>query len=93
MPEISLKAFDQLLDTKLEPINTKLAAIEETVSGHTKTLAEHSAVMENHTTALVNIATDVKTLLSQQAVSNYRLERIEHWAREVGPKVGIKLEL
>lgn len=79
MPEITIKAIEQLLDAKLEPINTRLGAIEETLGGHT--------------TALANIATDVKNLLDHKTVTEHRLERIEHWAQQVGQKVGLKLEL
>ena len=48
---------------------------------------------QQHTTALANIATDVNKLLDQKTVTEHRLERIEHWAQQVGQKVGLKLEL
>ena len=79
MPDITLKAIEQLLDAKLEPINTRLGAIEETLS--------------EHTSALDSLAKDVKTLLDEKTVTAHRVERIEHWARVVGEKLGIKLEI
>lgn len=75
---VSGLATNTELDNKLEPINTKLAAIEETVSSHTASLDA--------------IAKDVKVLLQAKIVSEYRLEKIEHWAQQVGDKVGIRLE-
>ena len=79
MPEISIKAIEDLLDNKLdEKLDKKLDPI--------------IALQKQHTTALANIATDVKVLLQAKIVSEYRLEKIEHWAEQVGDKLGIKLE-
>ncbi len=86
MAELTLKAIEDLLDTKLEPIDTKLSAIEETVTAHTATLA-------SHTDTLDAVAKDIKVLLQAKVVTEYRLERMEHWAAQVGNKLGIKLEL
>jgi DNA-binding transcriptional MerR regulator len=87
MAEVTLKAIkqlldaklDQKLDAKLEPITIKLAAIEETLS--------------QHTTMLDGLAKDVKTLLDDKVITMHRFERLEHWAQQVGEKLGIKLEL
>jgi hypothetical protein len=80
MPEVTLKAIEDLLDNKLdEKLDAKLAPLEHT--------------LDSHTTSLDAIAKDVKVLLQAKIVSEYRLERIEHWAQQVGSKLGIKLEL
>jgi hypothetical protein len=79
MAEVTLSAIEQLLDLKLEPINIKLTAIEEIVSGHTATLDA--------------LARDVKVLRDEKAISVTRFERLEHWAHQVGEKLGIKLEV
>lgn len=79
MSNVTMENIAALLKSELEPINTRLAAVEETLSGHT--------------TALSNIAGDVRSLLDQKAVTEHRLERLEHWAKIVGQKFGVKIKL
>jgi hypothetical protein len=93
MPEITIKAIEQLLDAKLEPIITKLDAVEETLSDHTTVLHGHTSTLNNHTSILDALSKDVKTLLDDKTVTAHRIERIEHWAQMVGEKLGIKLEI
>ena len=80
MPEITLKAIEQLLDAKLdEKLDAKLAPIQKTLN--------------QHTTMLDGLAKDVKTLLDEKTITVHRFERLEHWAQQVGQKLGIKLDL
>ena len=87
MPELTLKAIEELLDikldekldSKLEPINVQLSAIQETVS--------------QHTTMLDGLAKDVKTLLDEKTITEHRFERLEGWGQKVGKKLEVKLEL
>ncbi len=53
MVDITLKAIEQLLDRKLEPIVVTLDAVQETVSGHTEKLDKLQKVVSNHTEILV----------------------------------------
>ena len=78
MSNVTLEGIAALLKEELEPIR--------------ETLAEHSQILSQHTAALVEIAADVKTLLDHKTLTDHRLERIEHWAQEVGPKVGVRIE-
>jgi cob(I)alamin adenosyltransferase len=80
MSEITLEAIEQLLDVKLdEKFDAKLAPIQKT--------------LDDHTAALASLATDVKTLLQEKTVSAERFERLEHWAQQVGERLGTKLEI
>ena len=79
MSNVTLEGIAALLKEELAPVNNRLDAIEQTQA--------------QHTAALVEIASDVKTLLDHKTVTDHRLERIEHWAQEVGPKVGVRIEL
>jgi DNA repair ATPase RecN len=63
----------------VKDIKARLASIEETV--------------RSHSTQLDGIAKDVKTLLEEKTISSARLERLEHWAQQVGEKVGVRLDL
>jgi predicted nucleic acid-binding Zn-ribbon protein len=98
MSELTLKAIEQLLDTKLDeklkPLKTgmaNLATSEELQSTNTR-LTTIEGTLNNHTTALANLATDVNKLLDEKTVSAERFERLEHWAHQVGEKIGVKLE-
>lgn len=87
MPEVNLKAIEDLLDRKLdekldgklEPINIQLNAIQETVA--------------HHTNMLDGLAKDVKTLLDEKTITEHRFERLEDWGQKAGKKIEIKLEL
>jgi hypothetical protein len=79
MSKLTLEAVAGLLTEELRPINTRLNAIEETLG--------------KHTTMLDGLATDVKTVLERQTITDHRLERLEHWAEDAGTKIGVILEL
>jgi len=78
MSEITLEGVAKVIKSELEPINDRLSALEESSLNHTK--------------ALDSIGKDVKALLAAKVVSEYRLERIEHWAKKAGEKIGVELE-
>ena len=79
MSDITLEGIAKVIQEELKPVNARLDAIETTLA--------------QHTTALDNLATDVKTLLHEKTISAHRFERLEHWAQQVGEKIGIKLEV
>ncbi len=80
MPEVTLKAIEDLLDLKLdEKLDAKLAPIQQS--------------QRDHTTALDNIAKDVKLLLDEKTISAARIDRLEKWAHEAGEKIGVQLDL
>ena len=103
MPEITLKAIERLLDkkldekldAKLQPIKTVMAdlATNEELQSINKALAQHTQLLNRHTTMLDSLGTDVKTLLDEKTLTVHRFERLEHWAQQVGQKLGIKLDL
>ena len=86
MSKITLEGIAALLKVEFDPINTRLTAIEET-------LVEHTQILSQHTAALDELLTDKKNRVNNEAIIAHRFERIEHWAQEVGPKVGVKLQL
>jgi predicted nucleic acid-binding Zn-ribbon protein len=95
MSEITLQAIEQLLDAKLKPIKSVMASLatsEEITQINTK-LEAVQTTQAKHTTDLANLATDVKKLLDEKTVINNRVERLEHWAKPVGEKIGVKLGL
>jgi hypothetical protein len=79
MSNVTMEGIASLLSEELKPINTRLDTIEKTLN--------------HHTTILDGLAKDVKTLLDGKAITDHRFERLEHWAQQVGQKLGIKLEL
>ena len=46
-----------------------------------------------HTAALEKLLTEKEIKTNNETVSAYRFDRLEHWAEEVGEKIGVKLEL
>jgi hypothetical protein len=42
---------------------------------------------------IANLVTDVKSIKDELLVSNHRTTRLEHWAKPVGDKVGIPIDL
>jgi len=79
MSKLTLESIAALLKEELGPIKQKLE--------------EHSEILSQHSAALVELSSDVKSLLDQRTVTEHRVERLEHWGKEVGQKVGVKLEL
>ncbi len=95
------------VNNRLGVIETRLTSIDETVSEHTATLSvikeivsEHTAsfasiekTLSAHTAALERLLTEKKNREDEKIVSAHRFDRLEHWAVQVGKKLGIKLEL
>ena len=50
-------------------------------------------VLAQHTAALEQLMSEKKTETNNETVSAHRFDRLELWAQQVGPKVGVKLEL
>lgn len=58
-----------------------------------KDLKEQCAILDTHTKALDQLLTRKKTKDDENTVSAARFDRLEHWAKQVGEKIGVKLEL
>ena len=102
MSDLTLKAVEQLLDAKLQPIKAEVTAIktgmahlatQESVDELTKTVANIEKTVSGHTTSLDKLLTAKKNKTDEIIVSAARFDRLEHWAQLVGQKLGIKLEL
>ena len=50
-------------------------------------------ILTQHTSALEILLSNHKTKSENETVAAHRLDHLEHWADEVGQKVGIKLKL
>jgi hypothetical protein len=79
MSEVTLKAIEDLLDSKLDE------KFEEKLKPMYKTL-------EAHTTMLEQIITEKKNKDDNTTVAVYRFDRLETWAKKVGEKIGISPE-
>ena len=86
MSEITLAGIAKVIREELKPVNEKLHSMDTRLTAVEKTLNQH-------TTMLDSLTKDVKILLDEKTVSAHRVERLEQWAQQVGPKVGVKLEL
>ena len=78
MSDVTLKAIENLLDSKLEPINTKLDTLQETVNSHTTTL-------DGNTKMLIDLTTD-------KAALTLRLERYDKFMKIVAEKLNLNLD-
>jgi tRNA threonylcarbamoyladenosine modification (KEOPS) complex Pcc1 subunit len=83
MSEITLEGIAAViheeLTMELNPIKERLGNVEQTLA--------------QHTTVLDSIAKDLKTLKDEKTIAASRLDRLEHWAQQVGRKLGIELEV
>jgi hypothetical protein len=102
MSEVTLKAVEQLLDAKLQPITAEVAAIktgmahlatQESLDELTTTVAKIEKTVSDHTTSLDRLLTAKKNKADENTISAERFDRLEHWAQLVGRKLDIKLEL
>ena len=67
-------------------IDTSIAPLKDDI-------AEIKADLRMVKTNLANLAGKVDTLTKEVAISNHRVKRLEDWAKPVGKKVGIPMEL
>jgi hypothetical protein len=95
MSELTLKAIEQMLDAKLQPIKAGMAHLATS-----QELAELKADLEGvkitqarHTTSLELLLTKKKIKDDETTIAASRVDRLEHWAQLVGQKLDIKLEL
>ena len=86
MSDITLEGIAKVIKTELEPVKEDIADIKETLAQHTKTLG-------THTTALDMLLKAYQTKQDENVVSVDRFTRLELWAKQVGEKLGIKLNL
>ena len=95
MSELTLKAVEQLLDAKLQPIKTGMAhlATSEELAEIKTDLAGMKTTLASHTTSLDKLLTAKKNKADEITVSADRFDRLENWAQLVGQKLGIELKL
>ncbi len=86
MSNITLEGIAGVIREELKPI-------KETLSEQGAILAEHTKTLNTHSTALTQLLTKKKNKDEEKLVSAERFDRLENWARQVGLKLGIKLEL
>ncbi len=86
MPNITLEGIAGVIREELKPIN-------ETLAEQGATLTEHTKILNTHSSALTQLLIKKKNKDEEKLVSAERFDRLEHWARQVGLKLGIKLEL
>ena len=86
MANITIEGIASLLSEELKPINTRLNTIDTRLESIDKTLNQHTSALDQLLTAKKNID-------DEQTVSVERFVRLEHWAQQVGKKLGIELEL
>lgn len=80
MPEFDLKAFEELLDVKLDQkFDQKLEPIKK--------------ILDSHTNSLDMLLTNRKTAEDEKIVSAARIDRLESWAKEAGHKLGLNIDL
>ena len=80
-------------EQKIDKILTLTVNTSEDVKDLTTRLTAVEENQATHSTVLNGIAKDVKTLLDEKTIYAARFDRLEHWAQQVGTKIGIKLEL
>ncbi|MEK7161300.1 MAG: hypothetical protein AAB729_01265 [Patescibacteria group bacterium] len=100
MSEVTLKAIENLLDKKLKPLDGKADRTAVLVTNLMEDLHEVPATLksivrtlDSHTAVLEQLLTKKKTKDEETVISAERFDRLEHWAFQVGKKLGIKLEL
>ncbi len=89
--DITIERLEQVLDSRLEPINTKLSAIEETLAEHTAALTEHTRAFSQHTVTLDAILKQTKDWNAEMAAMRNRMERYEGALKVVANKLNIDL--
>jgi hypothetical protein len=82
--ELTKEHFDQAV---------KGLATQESVDELAKTVAQVQMTVNGHTSALDQILKKKQSKEDNRTVSVARFDRLEHWAQQVGKKLGITLEL
>ena len=86
MLQITLEQIAGLFQAELDPIKTEIASIKVQLDAVQEMQAQHTG-------ALAQLSTDLKSVIDQKTVGDYRLERLEHWAKSVSNKVGVTIDL
>jgi len=82
--ELTKEHFDQAL---------KGLATQQSVDELAGRLTEVEKTLSAHTAALDQLLHKKKIKDDERTVSVERFDRLEHWAQQVGQKLGIKLEV
>jgi hypothetical protein len=98
MPELSLKAIEQLLDKKLEPIESTVtktavlvANLVEDVREIRTDLKAVRQTVDRHTGSLDAIAKSVKDWNQEMTLMRGRMERYEAALKMIGQKLNLDL--
>ena len=86
MANITLEGIANIIREELKPVNERLDKVESM-------LGTIETIQNQHTAALTQLLTEKKNKEEEKLVSAERVDRLEHWAQQVGLKLGIKLEL
>ena len=86
MANITLEGIANIIREELKPVNERLDKVESM-------LGTIETIQNQHTAALTQLLTEKKNKEEEKLVSAERFDRLEHWAQQVGLKLGIKLEL
>jgi metal-responsive CopG/Arc/MetJ family transcriptional regulator len=86
MPNITLEGIAEVMREELKPINGRLGKVESR-------LGTIETIQNNHTTTLQQLLAKKKNKEEDKLIATERFDRLENWARQVGIKLGIKLEL
>lgn len=86
MANITLEGIANVIREELKPVNERLDKVESM-------LGTIETIQNQHTAALTQLLTEKKNKEEEKLVFAERFDRLEHWAQQVGLKLGIKLEL
>ena len=86
MANITLEGIANVIREELKPVNERLDKVESM-------LGTIETIQNQHTAALTQLLTEKKNKEEEKLVSAERFDRLEHWARQVGLRIGIKLKL
>ena len=86
MSKITLTGIANVIKEELKPVNEKLAE-------NSKILSNHTAILNTHTTSLQMLLSKKKVKDDNKTTETFRFDRLEKWAKLVGQKIGVKLEL
>ena len=86
--QLTQEHFDKTIQTLLSQV-----ALQQSLNQTNDRIEKIESVLEVHTKALDRLLKDLDKRDQEKDVSIERFERLERWAKQVGEKMGVKLEL
>ncbi len=86
MSNVTLEGIAEVIRIELEPIRTDIKAVQLELSDVHK-------IVNNQTTSLDTLLTEKKNRDDNKIVEVDRIGRLELWAKQVGNRLGITIEL